>query len=146
MALTPLVSAAAPNSPPPEISKLTSAVIHATNSDDPSELTGLFTGDAVIVDENPPFVWRGAGAGVAWWHVVQKIIKDHRLVHLQATSVRTGEFKQSSIGAYLVQSVTITWTAAGKPSSEPGTLTYTFQKSGSTWLISTMVWTTKPAN
>lgn len=145
MALAPVTSAAAPTSPPPEISKLTSAFIHATNSNDTSALATLFTGDAVIVDENPPFAWRGAGAGVAWWHVVQKITKAARLVHLQATNVRTGEFKQSPTGAYLVQSLTITATTAGKPFAEAGTLTYTFHKSGSTWLISTMAWTTKPA-
>jgi len=146
MTLAPVISQAAPSSPPPEILKLTSAVIHATNTDDPSALAGLFTDDAVVVDENPPFAWRGAGAGVAWWHVVQKIIQKERLVHLQATNLRTGEFKQSTTDAYLVQSMTITATTPGKPLSEAGTLTYTFHKTGSTWLISTMVWTTKPAN
>ena len=146
MTLAPVISQAAPSSLPPEISKLTSAVIHATNTDDPSALAGLFTDDAVVVDENPPFAWRGAGAGVAWWHVVQKIIQKERLVHLQATNIRTGEFKQSTNDAYLVQSMTITAATPGKPLAEPGTLTYTFHKTGSTWLISTMVWTTKPGN
>lgn len=146
MTLAPVISRAAPNSPPPEISQLTSAVIHATNTDNPSALAGLFTDDAVVVDENPPFAWRGAGAGVAWWHVVQKIIKKGRLVHLQATNIRTGEFKESTSDAYLVQSMTITAATPGKPLAEPGTLTYTFHKTGSSWLISTMVWTTKPGN
>ncbi len=146
MALAPVVSAAASGSPPPEILKLASAVIHGTNTDDASALAGLFADDAVVVDENPPFAWRGANAGVAWWHVVQQITKKARLSHLQATNVRTGEFKQSPTDAYLVQSMTITATTPGKPFAESGTLTYTLHKTGGTWLISTMVWTTKPAN
>lgn len=146
MALAPLVSAAATGSPPPEILKLTSAVIHGTNTDNALALAGLFTDDAVVVDENGPFAWRGANAGVAWWHVVRQITKKARLTHLQATNIRTSEFKQSATDAYLVQSMTITATTPGKPFAESGTLTYTFHKAGGTWRISTMVWTTKPAN
>jgi len=146
MALAPVVSAAASSSAPPEILKLASAVIHGTNTDDPSALAVLFTDDAVIVDENPPFAGRGANAGVAWWHVVQKVTQKAELAHLQATNIRTSEFKQSPTDAYLVQSMTITATTTGKPFAESGTLTYTFHKGASTWLISTMVWTTKPAN
>ena len=144
IAFAPAVSAAASNSPPPAILKLTSAVIQATNADDASALAGLFTSDAVIVDENPPFVWRGANAGVVWWHVVQRVTQKAHLTGLKATTMRIGEFKQSPADAYLVESMKITATAAGKPFAESGTLTYTFHNAGGTWLISTMVWTTRP--
>lgn len=143
-ALAPLPLFAAPNSPPAPILKLTNAMIHATNTDDAPALSGLFTGDAVIVDENPPFTWRGADAGVTWWHVVEAITQKAKLAHLKATSGRMGEFRQSATDAYLVQPLTITAIANGKPFAESGTLTYTFHNTGGNWLISTMVWTTKP--
>jgi uncharacterized protein (TIGR02246 family) len=142
-AMVPSIAYAAP-SPPAPIAKLTDGVIRGTSTDDPSRFAKLFTGDAVVVDENPPFVWRGADAGAAWWDVVRAVMQKANLTHIKPTNVRIGEFRQSATDAYLVQSMTITGIAAGKPFAERGTLTYTFHKADGRWLISSMVWTTKP--
>ncbi len=144
LALAPALAVAAPRPPPASILNLANSVIHGTNTDDASALTGLFTDDAVIVDENPPFVWRGAGAGAAWWHVVDAVTWKAKITHLKAINIRLGEFKQSTTDAYMVQAMTITGSANGKPFAESGTLTYTFHNAGGSWLISSMVWTTKP--
>ena len=133
------------SAPPAPIAKLVDAVIAGTNADDASAFAGLFTGDAVVVDENAPFTWRGAGAGVAWWHVVDAVTRKAKLTHVRAENVRIGEFKGSATDAYLVQALTVTGLlAGGKSFAEPGTMTYTFHKTAGGWLISTMVWTTKP--
>lgn len=144
LAITPLFVAAAPTPPPEPILRLANAVIHATNTDDGAALAGLYTNDAVVVDENPPFLWRGAGAGTAWWHVVDAVTQKAKLTHLKAIDVRLGEFKQSATDAYLIQPMTVSGMLAGKPFAEPGTMTYTFHNAGGTWLISSQVWTTKP--
>lgn len=107
IALAPGPAVAAPNAPPPAILKLATAVIQGANAGDASAFTGLFTDDAVVVDENPPFVWRGAGAGVAWWHVVEGVTQKAKISHLKAINVRIGEFKQSPTDAYLVESQTV---------------------------------------
>lgn len=144
-ALAPAFTCAASTAPPAPIAKLVNTVIAGTNADNASAFAGLFTDDAAVVDENPPFTWRGAGAGVAWWHVVEAVTRAAKLTHVKAANVRTGEFKQSATDAYLVQAMTVTGVAAGgKSFAEPGTMTYTFHKTGGAWLISTMVWTTKP--
>lgn len=144
LTLAPALACAAP-APPPPIAKLVDAVIAGTNADDASAFAGLFTGDAVVVDENAPFTWRGAGAGVAWWHVVDAVTRKAKLAHVRAEHVRIGEFKGSATDAYLVQALTVTGQlAGGKSFAEPGTMTYTFHKTPAGWLISTMVWTTKP--
>lgn len=143
-AAMPAAAGAAPASPPPAaIVSVANAVIRATNTDDASALSTLFTADAVVVDENPPFAWRGSGAGVAWWRVVEAVTKKAKIAHLKAIGVRLGEFKQSANDAYLIQSLTVSGIAGGKPFAEAGTMTYTFHRTGATWLISTMVWTTK---
>jgi len=145
LALAPGLAAAAPSAPPAPILKLVNAVIQGTSADNASAFSGLFTDDAVVVDENPPFVWRGAGAGVAWWYVVDAVTRKAKLTHVKASNARISEFKQSAADAYLVQAITVTGVAAGgKSFAEPGTMTYTFHKAGGAWLISTMVWTTKP--
>lgn len=104
----------------------------------------IYTNDAVVVDENPPFVWRGAGAGVAWWHVVDDVIQKAKLKDFRVTNVRTGEFRTTGTDAYMIQAMTIAGVAGGKPFAESGTMTYTFHNAGGKWLISTAVWTTKP--
>ncbi len=144
LTFAPALAVAAPKPPPEPILKLANAVITATNTDDAAALAGLFTDDAVVVDENPPFAWRGAGAGVAWWHVVDAVTQKAQMQHVKAVNVRLGEFRQSATDAYLVQALTVTGVAGAKPFAEAGTMTYTFHNAGGTWLISTMVWTTKP--
>lgn len=143
-ALAPALAVAAPKPPPAPIMKLANAVIRAADTNNGSGLAGIFAGDAVVVDENPPFVWRGAGAGVAWWAVVDATIAKAKLTNFRAANVRIGEFRQTATDAYLVQSLTIVGTAGGKPFAEDGTMTYTFHNGGGAWLISTAVWTTKP--
>ena len=144
LTFAPALAVAAPKPPPEPILKLANAVITATNTDDAAALAGLFTDDAVVVNENPPFAWRGAGAGVAWWHVVDAVTQKAQMQHVKAVNVRLGEFRQSATDAYLVQALTVTGVAGAKPFAEAGTMTYTFHNAGGTWLISTMVWTTKP--
>lgn len=147
LALTfaPALAGAAPTAPPAPIEKLVDAVIAGTNADDASAFARVFTDDAVVVDENEPFTWHGAGAGVAWWHVVDAVTRKAKLTHVRAENVRIGEFKGSATDAYLVQALTVTGLlAGGKSFAEPGTMTYTFHKTAGGWLISTMVWTTKP--
>jgi ketosteroid isomerase-like protein len=144
LALAPGALAAAPNVPPAPILRLANAAMHAANTNNASAFAGLYTDDAVVVDENPPFVWRGAGAGTAWWHAVAAVARRMNLTHLKAINIRISEFKESPTDAYMVQPMTVSGIANGKPFAEAGTTTYTFHNTGGTWLISSQVWTTKP--
>jgi ketosteroid isomerase-like protein len=144
LALGPSIAAAAPNVPPAPILKLAHAAMHAANTNDAAAFAGLYTSDAVVVDEIPPFIWRGAGAGTSWWHAVAAVAQKLKMTHLRAIDIRIGEFKASATDAYLVTPMTVTAIANGKPFAEPGTTTYTFHNSGGTWLISSQVWTAKP--
>lgn len=147
IALTPAAIAAASTPPPPvppaPILTLASSVVKASNTDDEALLARLYTGDATVVDEIPPFVWRGAGAGVAWWRAVEAFTKTKH-VRLKLVDVRISEFQRSSTAAYLIQPLTILELGNGQPSSESGTMTYTFHNDGGRWLISSQVWATKP--
>lgn len=118
--------------------------MHAANTNDASAFAGLYTDDAVVIDETAPFIWRGPGAGTAWWRAVVGVERKLKMRNLRAVDIRVTEFRGSATDAYLVQAMTVTAIANGKPFSEPGTTTYTFHNSGGTWLISSQVWTAKP--
>lgn len=145
LALAPLSALAQTKAIPPQaIVKLANVVVNVGNTNDGSSLSGIFTSDAVVVDENAPFVWRGANAGTAWWNGLTVLMKRAHMGHLHVGAVRVGEYRQSPTDAYLVESMLITGTQAGKPFAESGTMTFTFHKTGGRWLISTEVWSTKP--
>lgn len=144
LALLPGVALAASKPPPAAILDPIDRVIHAANTDDTAAFSGLFSGDAIVVNENPPFIWRGAAAGSSWWRVVRSVTQRARIRHLMATNIRLGEFAQSATDAYLVQSLTVTGFIGSKPFAESGTMTYTLHEAGGRWLITSMVWTTKP--
>lgn len=135
-------SPAAPPVPPSPILKLANAVVNASNADDAASLSKLYTHDATVVDEIPPFVWRGAGAGVAWWHAVEAFTKNKH-VRIKLVDIRISEFQRSATDAYLIQPMTIMEIGTGQP-GESGTMTYTFHNDGTAWSISSQVWTTKP--
>jgi ketosteroid isomerase-like protein len=145
LVLAPLTAPAQTKAVPPQaIVKLANALVTVGNTNNASGLSGIFTDDAVVVDENAPFVWRGATAGTAWWNGLTVLMKKAHMGHLHVGAVRVGEYRQSSTDAYLVESMLITGTEAGKPFAESGTMTFTFHKTGGRWLISTEVWSTKP--
>ena len=61
IALTASVAAANPaqaiqSVPPSPILKLANAVVNASHTDDSLSLSKLYTNDAIVVDENPPFI------------------------------------------------------------------------------------------
>jgi len=144
LGLAPGFAAATPNLPPAPILKLANAAMHAANTNNASGFAGLYTDDAIVVDETPPFVWRGAAAGASWWHAVAAVARKMKMTHLRAINIRIGEFKESPTDAYLVEPMTVSGIANGKPFAEAGTTTFTFHNAGGVWLISTQVWTTKP--
>ena len=144
LALAPDVIAATPKLPPAPILRLANAAMQAANMNDASAFVGLYTNDATVVDEIPPFLWRGAGAGSAWWHAVSAFAQKMKITHIRAIDIRVGEFRETPTDAYLVEPMTVAGIANGKPFAEAGTTTYTFHKSGGIWLISSQIWTTKP--
>lgn len=144
LTVAPGFATATPSPPPAPILRLAKAAMHAANTNDASAFAGLYTDDAVVVDENPPFIWRGAAAGTSWWHAVANVVQKMKMTHLRAINIRFGEFKETATDAYLVQPMTVTGIVNGKPFAEAGTTTYTFHNAAGTWLISSQVWTTKP--
>ncbi len=130
--------------PPAQILALSHRVIDASNGADTSKYAGLYTSDAVVVDENSPYIWKGANAGVAWFSRVLNVVAAMKGTQFHAASSAPSEFQMQGANAYMIVPVTITAQEKGKPYTEHGTLTYTFRQTSAGWKISSQVWTTKP--
>jgi ketosteroid isomerase-like protein len=133
---------AATTTPPRPILTLLDTMLAATNADNADALAHLYTSDAIVVDENPPYLWSGAGAGAAWWHVVQSVTKRMKFTQLKAVASAPTEFQQSAADAYIIVPVHLSGIAGGKAFHENGTMTYTFHRTAEGWKISSQVWTT----
>ncbi len=131
--------------PPAQIVALARAVVDAANANDPSKLSGLYTDDAVVIDELAPYVWTGANAGAQWWTAVGQILAASKIAALHVTALSVSEYRAAGDVAYVIQPLQITETNAdGKTRTELGTQTYTFRNVNGTWKISSATWTTKP--
>src|SRR5262249_41115470 len=109
-----------------------------------TKLSGIFTDDAVIIDEVTPFRWTGANAGIAWWQHVEKSLPPHSKLQATASAPSQFNFDREQDDAYMIQPLTINVTSRGKSRVELGMQTYTFHKANGTWKISSATWTTKP--
>ncbi len=131
--------------PPQAILTLAQSVIDAANAHDPTKLNGLFTTDAVVIDEGAPFRWTGADAGIKWLQHVNKTLTARRAT-LRATASAPTEYRADREGddAYLIQPAVVTVTSNGTAHAERGLQTYTFHKTDGTWRISSATWATEP--
>jgi ketosteroid isomerase-like protein len=118
-----------------------SGVVAATNADDAARVGSYFAPDAVVVDENTPFVWRGAQAGADWWRSVQALVRNNKL---RAAAGSLIEYRQDDRAgnAYAVVPLTITVQSKGKAMTERGLWALTLHRSGSDWKITTASWAT----
>jgi ketosteroid isomerase-like protein len=139
-----LAPAATPPKPPAEIMALAMLPVVASNANGSAKFAGAFTDDAVVVDENDPYEWRGATAGADWWARVERALTAMKASGFHAAASPVSEYLQKGDAAYLILPITLSARSGGKPFSESGTMTYTFRKVGDAWKISSMVWTTKP--
>lgn len=130
-------------SPPPAIVALTQTFLDAANSNDATKFAGMFTSDAVVVDEDAPFTWSGPNAGVAWWKAVQQLIASHK-AGLRVTGDPFSEYRQAGDTAYAIQPLHIAHIVAGITRVQLGTETFTFRNVRGAWKISSATWTTRP--
>jgi len=140
----PATAATATPKPPAAIAALAQATVNATNSNDATKLAGLYTNNAVVVDELDPFAWTGTEPGVTWCTRVKKELVKNKATGFHATAYAPSEYMNHGSTAYLIVPMKLAALLAGKPFTELGTMTYTFAKVSGVWKISSQIWTTKP--
>lgn len=139
-------AAAVAAQPPANIAKPIQTVIHATNTGKTAALAHLYTSDAVVVDEDAPFIWTGAGAGVAWLGAVGKAFQQMKMTGFKAAAGPASEYQHAGRNAYAIVPLTLTGTAGKKAFRETGTFTFTLRQFGGIWKISSQVWTTRSSS
>jgi ketosteroid isomerase-like protein len=140
-----LPAVAIADQPPSSVMAPVQTFLAITQGQSTADLDALFTPDAVVIDENDPYVWRGPHAASQWWARVKKTMDAMKVSTLHAVAGPALEYVQSGDKAYLVLPLTLSGGSGAHAFTETGTLTFTFVGTGGDWKISTDTWTTAKA-
>ncbi len=129
--------------PAPELMRLVREAIDATNTGDVGSVAQTYSKDAVLVDEDAPFVWSGPHASRDWLAAVAKAIVDGKLEHFHGTMEHATAYDVSPTRAYAVFPVVYTGSVGSKISRETGTFTFVFARRNGSWRIVSQTWATR---
>jgi hypothetical protein len=130
--------------PPSDVMEVVSKAIYALNGFNIDDVANLYTPNAVIADDEPPYSWNGPTAGVQWVNAVEQVCKDNRLTKLHGTIEPINIYQQSSDNVYIIVPVNYTGNLPGKGHfSAEGAFTFVLRLISGKWMIKSQVWVAK---
>lgn len=117
-----------------------STVVNASSTFDINAVADLYTPNAVVADEEPPFSWNGPTAGVQWVSTVEKTCKDYKLKGFKGKIGKVSVYLQTEESIYVVVPVDYTGEIKGDHFEEDGAFTFVFRMVSGHWLIKSQVW------
>ncbi len=118
------------------------AFIDAFNKGDMKSAAAPYADDAIIVDEVPPFEWRGK-AFAGWSADVDVAWKAAGIANGHMALAKATQFAAAKDAAYAIIPAHLSFTEKGKPASEDGTFTVALKHLKAGWRITAWTWTTK---
>jgi len=130
--------------PPDEVMAIIKTVIHSTDNFNIEAVAGLYTPNAVVADDEPPYSWNGPTAGIQWVNAVEQSCKDNHLTKLKGTIEAVNVFQQSADNVYIVVPVSYTGNLANRTRFvAKGAFTFVLRMINGTWMIKSQVWMPK---
>ncbi len=115
----------------------------AFSAGDKAAAAALCTPDAVIVDDFPPYVWKGPNACATWWDALGAYNASQGIGAPETIGTAGAPWRSVVTGeqAYVVVPMSYHYTQHGKPVLEDGsTWTLAMTKTPSGWLITGWAW------
>ena len=124
-----------------EVTEPVRQFIAAFNVGDLKAAEATHAADAIIIDEPPPFIWRGPGAFQAW---LVDLAKDDAARGRTDGHVTLGEPKREEVAgdaAYVIVPVDYAFKDRGVALHEPSQMTLSLRKTAAGWKITSWTWT-----
>ncbi|GAC1313232.1 MAG: hypothetical protein NVSMB24_36140 [Mucilaginibacter sp.] len=126
---------------PADVMAVITAAVYSINNFNIDAVANLYTPNAVIADDEPPYSWNGPTAGVQWVNAVERTCKDNRLTKLKGSIEGVNVFQQSNDNIYVVVPVTYKGILPGKTQFEAGgAFTFVLRLTNGKWLIKSQAW------
>lgn len=113
--------------------------IASVNADDMKAAASVFTPDATIIDEFPPFLWHGH-AVAGWSKDYGVFAKAAGMVPGKITLAAPSGLQTGAGHAYAVIPAHIALTVNGKPTGEDGSFTFVLTDLHGHWRIAAWAW------
>jgi ketosteroid isomerase-like protein len=127
--------------PPAEIMDVVSKVINSLNKFNIDDVANLYTPNAVVADDEPPYSWNGPTAGIQWVNAVEQACKDNQLTRLRASIESIRVYQQTTDNVYIVVPVSFTGDLRGRSRfNAKGGFTFVLRMQNGKWLIKSQVW------
>lgn len=97
--------------------------------------------DLAIIDEVPPFIWRGAKAFQAWSTALDSVSKQAGITDQMVTISTPARTETSADSAYVIVPAVYTYKEKGVAMREAAQMTFALKKGSSGWLINGWTWT-----
>ena len=97
--------------------------------------------DLTIIDEVPPFLWRGPKAFQAWSTALDSISKQAGITDQMVTISAPTRTESSGDSAYIIVPAVYTYKEKGVAMREAAQMTFVLKKGTSGWLIHGWTWT-----
>jgi hypothetical protein len=97
--------------------------------------------DLVIIDEVPPFIWRGTKAFQAWSAALDSVSKQAGVTDQMVTISAPTRTESTGDSAYVIVPAVYTYKEKGVAMREAAQMTFALKKGASGWLIHGWTWT-----
>jgi ketosteroid isomerase-like protein len=130
--------------PPVDAMEVITKAINSLNNFDIEAVAGLYTPNAVIADDEPPYSWNGPTAGVQWVNAVEQACKTFKITKLKGRIGAVNVFQQNADNIYIIVPVSYTGSMPGKARfTAIGAFTFVLRMTNSKWMIKSQVWVPK---
>jgi len=130
--------------PPADVMDIVAAAVYSLNTFSIEKVADLYTPNAVIADDEPPYSWNGPTAGIQWVNAVEQVCKDNRLTKLKGTIGAINVFQQTTDNVYIVVPVSYSGELPGKTHfTSRGAFTFVLRMINGKWLIKSQAWMPK---
>ncbi len=121
------------------------AAVNLWNDPDSAKSISSCADDASVIDDFPPFEWRGPGACANWSKDFDRFAQQNGITDPIGTIGKPKQFVVSGDHAYVVVPATFGYTMKGKPVKLMAIATFSLHKTASGWRITAWSWATTKA-
>ena|SRR5258707_7993844 len=130
--------------PPADAMDVIKKVIFSLNTFNIESVANLYTPNAVIADDEPPYSWNGPTAGIQWINAVEKVCKENDLTKLKGTIEAINVCQHTSDNIYIVVPVSYEGKLPGRSQFlAEGAFTFVLRMVNGKWLIKSQAWIPK---
>jgi ketosteroid isomerase-like protein len=110
-----------------------------SNKGDEPGMAATCAKDAVVVDDLPPYIWRGSDACTAWQKSADAFVNGEGMTEIVGGLGKPTHVIISGDKAYAVIPATFAYSQHGNKLTEYATATFTLEKTDTHWLITSWV-------